>query len=71
MKELWRDWLKARSSVLILVLLLLYWVALTVYLVRAGMKAENVDWAKEQISAILGALLYALASRNGGNKNAQ
>ena len=54
------SWLTGHFHTLVLLLLLIGLLSIVLHLIHRGMNPENMDWAKEQIAAVLGALLYSL-----------
>ena len=69
MSERLNHWVYDNAHVLILLLLLFFMIGIVIYLMRSGRDPEQMTWAKEQIAAVLGALLFSLkgpAGKGGG-----
>ena len=71
MPDFWKTWFKDNFHIVVLFLLFLVLLTMTLYLAHVGVKPENLDWAKEQIAAVLGALVYALKPISSGGVNAK
>jgi hypothetical protein len=64
-----RAWFAANIHVAVLFALVVVMLCVVLYLIVRGMDPAKMEWAKEQIAAVIGALLYSLkpnGSRAGG-----
>jgi hypothetical protein len=64
-----RAWFAANIHVAVLFALVVVMLGIVLYLILRGMDPAKMEWAKEQIAAVIGALLYSLkpdVGRAGG-----
>jgi hypothetical protein len=62
-------WLAAHIHIAVLFALVVFLLGVVLYLIGRGMDPAKMEWAKEQIAAVIGALLYSLkpnGSQAGG-----